>query len=72
MKIPLTDYVFNFQDNREPITINNKNDINKIAFCMDMDNIILLYSKLLRYATQFCKEYILVIVFLFKFFSISI
>ena len=29
----------------------------EIAFCMEMDNIILLYYKLLRYATKYCKEY---------------
>ena len=29
----------------------------EIAFCMEMDNIILLYYKLLRYANKYCKEY---------------
>ena len=29
----------------------------EIQFCMEMDNIILLYYKLLRYANKYCKEY---------------
>jgi uncharacterized protein YeeX (DUF496 family) len=29
----------------------------EIQFCMEMDNIILLYYKLLRYSNKFCKEY---------------
>ena len=29
----------------------------EIAFCIEMDNIILLYYKLLRYMNKFCKEY---------------
>ena len=29
----------------------------EIAFCMEMDNIFLLYYKLLRYANKYCKEY---------------
>lgn len=32
-------------------------DENEIAFCSEMDNIILLYYKLLRYATKHCKMY---------------
>ena len=32
MKIPLADYVFNLQHNRDPITLNNKNEINNIFF----------------------------------------
>ena len=32
-------------------------DKDEIAFCMEMDNIILLYYKLLRYANKYCKEY---------------
>ena len=29
----------------------------EITFCMEMDSIILLYYKLLRYANKYCKEY---------------
>ena len=29
----------------------------EIAFCMEMDNIFLLYYKLLRHANKYCKEY---------------
>ena len=29
----------------------------EINFCLEMDNIVLLYYKLLRYATKHCKEY---------------
>lgn len=32
-------------------------DQNEIEFCVEMDNIILLYYKLLRYATNYCKDY---------------
>jgi hypothetical protein len=32
-------------------------DQDEITFCMEMDNIILLYYKLLRYATNYCKDY---------------
>ena len=32
-------------------------DQDEISFCMEMDNIILLYYKLLRYANKYCKEY---------------
>ena len=32
-------------------------DQDEITFCMEMDGIILLYYKLLRYANKYCKEY---------------
>ena len=32
-------------------------DENEINFCREMDNIVLLYYKLLRYATKYCKQY---------------
>ena len=32
-------------------------DQDEITFCMEMDSIILLYYKLLRYANKYCKEY---------------
>jgi hypothetical protein len=32
-------------------------DQDELTFCMEMDSIILLYYKLLRYANKFCKEY---------------
>ena len=32
-------------------------DENEINFCREMDKIILLYYKLLRYATKYCKNY---------------
>ena len=44
-KYSLSDYDFDILEQDE------------IAFCMEMDNIILLYYKLLRYANKYCKEY---------------
>ena len=32
-------------------------DENEINFCLQMDNIILIYYKLLRYANKYCKKY---------------
>ena len=32
-------------------------DQDEITFCMEMDSIILLYYKLLRYANKYCKDY---------------
>ena len=54
MKIPLADYVFNLQHNREPITINNKNDINN-TFFNNVDH--LLIGNILSYIpyNQSCK-----------------
>jgi hypothetical protein len=32
-------------------------DEDEINFCNEMDNILILYFKLLRYANSFCKKY---------------